>query len=154
MYFVYIFAVEDSTEVKTDLELADLYSAPKRTRTGSGDNRVTSSQTELAKDHSSEDAESLKSRQKHQSAMKQTLSPSKSYNQGNSMKEADMTASDAFSLMEQQSAVSVMPEGKENSRHGSAAKRNKFAVSALARRAKFSLDTPALPNVKVEVRSR
>ncbi|XP_076443126.1 uncharacterized protein LOC143281736 [Babylonia areolata] len=145
--------VIDSIDVKTDTELTDLYSQPKVQRKRRKDSdelaldpstHVPSKLPKLA--DSDEDTVDVNSQQ---TAKKQVLSPSKLSNQAH--RKPVMTADDALSLIDQESAVAAMPEEKEN---GKAPRRNKFAVSALARRAKFSLDAPALPNVKVEVRSR
>ncbi|KAL8615225.1 hypothetical protein ACOMHN_050266 [Nucella lapillus] len=148
--------VGDSVDVKTDTELTDLYSAPKdsgkkrRRDSGESERQSIPPRTRLPKPCDSDDDDG---RRPQQTAEKQVLSPSKASNQ--EPQKPVRTADDAFSLMDEESAVDVVcPEEKENGKKSATPRRNKFAVSALARRAKFSLDGPGLNNVKVEVRSR
>ena len=142
-------------EVKTNAELADLYSAPKlqakKRRHVSGDESTTPPPIDPTKDQGSFSNEDVSGQN---SAMKQVISPSKSANLAQSPKAPVMTADDAFALREQGPAGEATPEDKENTNKGLMPRRNKFAVSALAKRAKFNLDAPALPNVTVEVKSR
>ena len=151
MLFLLQLAADDSIEVKTNTELAALYSAPKKRRRSSDDSSVIPSSGNPKKDHGSFDSdEDLRSNGRETPPVKkQVLSPSKSTNQAQSRKTTAATADDALAVTEQEPA-----EEKENSKKSLTPKRNKFAVSALVKRARFSLDAPALPNIKVEVKSR
>ena len=149
-------AADDSVEVKTNMELAALYSAPKlqtkKRRRISGDGNVTPPPSGPTKDPGSFSI--AEGSGENLTEKKKVLSPSKSVNQVQSRQSPAMTADEAFSPMELEVAGDMIVEKKENIKHIVTPKRNKFAVSALAKRAKFSLDTPALPNIKLEVKSR
>lgn len=153
MFFLLQLAADDSIEVKTNTELAALYSAPKKRRRSSDDSSVIPSSGNPKKDHGSFDSdEDLRSNGRETPPVKkQVLSPSKSTNQAQSRKTTAATADDALAVTEQEPEPA---EEKENSKKSLTPKRNKFAVSALVKRARFSLDAPALPNIKVEVKSR
>lgn len=143
--------------MRTNTELADLYSAPKsKRRRMNYDEDLATSPKAKSKDvnpfDTDEESDDQKTSRRGKTAKKQVLSPSKSSNQFDDVKVK--STHEAFTIIEQEFKVDLNPEEKENGKKRVTPKKNKFAVSALAKRAKFSLDAPALPNVKIEVKSR
>ncbi|KAK7505578.1 hypothetical protein BaRGS_00003323 [Batillaria attramentaria] len=153
-------AAEESAEVRTDGELACMYATQqpkqKKARHRSGDEDNISADLSIVlspkEDTDSDDADSIHTSKKERDS-KQVLSPSKLMNcLEEEDEDLDNTSSSGTRSRVVRRLGDAQPEEKENQK-ALTPKVNKFAVSALAKRAKFSLDAPSA-NVRVEVKSR